>query len=82
LQTDAGYTAREARALKLSDVDGLFDYWSRNPPPSSLIRFIAMVLGWQPPEEPAPYKTIDEAFAANADLILAAERQFGIIVTE
>jgi hypothetical protein len=37
--------------MDLDDVEELFAYWRRNPPPAELLAMVAQFIGWKPPEK-------------------------------
>ena len=78
--TECHYTPKEAREVDLPSLFRLFDFWAEHPPPGMMMRVLAMMWGWKPPEEevkelnPGSFK---EALAALGDTFKSPRRFFG-----
>lgn len=76
MQTECGYTPQEARETTLFDVNDLYAYWRRNPPPGALIGVIAQGLRWKPAEAEIDPMSFEEAAARDAGVFDLPERWF------
>lgn len=75
--TECGYTPHQAREMTLFDIEDLYAYWGRHPPPSTLLAILAQLWGWKPPAPPVEEMSFDAAIAAEGDMFAHPGRWFG-----